>query len=450
MCAGARLVRPKEAVADTAGDALFLRPLHSLIVIGAGGHIAERACLNFLDKGNIDFNPAGGHGKVVLAVALVGQFQLLTILVGHGKVVQLITAVGLHRDGYGIALRGRLRRNGDGTVLGLIHRNSVAGSVRASAGGTGADGQLAILIADGVVAGGHRAAGRDLDLAGLGHVGGDLLAVCVNILHRRLGRQLLLAHQTGNGIAVRPQHGGLVTHIGGLILGLDGNSLLPHCQVAGRRCLVILRRGGRPGGDDRRARALDGDLAGAVHGGNRRLTALVGHGAALGLIGSGEGEVRVAVGLGHAAVLKLEAVLNQLICGMEGQRGGDVRIVLAADGDGPVLIRCSRDVHLAGVDEIAGSTRTCGAHHIAVDRIWNRIRDLRPVRHLPFREEIGCRQGAGLRSAAALDDVYGLGRRSVIVRPTDGDFLCGAGNVLIVIAAGLGRGDGHRTRLRGM
>lgn len=46
LCAGARLVRPKEAVANTAGDALFLRPLHSLIVIGAGGHIAERAYLN--------------------------------------------------------------------------------------------------------------------------------------------------------------------------------------------------------------------------------------------------------------------------------------------------------------------------------------------------------------------------------------------------------------------
>ena len=52
MCAGARLVRPKETVADTAGNALFLCPLHGLVVVGAGGYITERACLNFLEKGN--------------------------------------------------------------------------------------------------------------------------------------------------------------------------------------------------------------------------------------------------------------------------------------------------------------------------------------------------------------------------------------------------------------
>ena len=51
LCAGAGLVRLKEAVADTAGDSIFLRPLHGLVVVGAGGHITERACLNFLDKG---------------------------------------------------------------------------------------------------------------------------------------------------------------------------------------------------------------------------------------------------------------------------------------------------------------------------------------------------------------------------------------------------------------
>ena len=84
LCAGAGLVRSKEAVANTAGDALFLCPLHSLIVIGAGGHIAERAYLNFLDKGSINLDLAGGHGKGIFAVALIGQFQFLTILVGHG------------------------------------------------------------------------------------------------------------------------------------------------------------------------------------------------------------------------------------------------------------------------------------------------------------------------------------------------------------------------------
>ena len=103
---GARLVRPKEAVADAAGDALFLRPLHSLIVIGTGGHIAERACLNFLSKGSIDFDLAGRHGKGIFAVALVGQLQFLTILVGNGEVIQFETIVRLDGDCHGITTLG--------------------------------------------------------------------------------------------------------------------------------------------------------------------------------------------------------------------------------------------------------------------------------------------------------------------------------------------------------
>ena len=41
--------------------------------------------------------------------------------------IQLIALVGLHGDGHGVALGGRLGRNGDGAVFGLIHSNGVAG-----------------------------------------------------------------------------------------------------------------------------------------------------------------------------------------------------------------------------------------------------------------------------------------------------------------------------------
>ncbi len=94
---------PKEAVANTAGDTLFLCPLHSLIVISAGGHITERAYLNFLDKGSINLDLAGGHGKVVLAVTLVGQFQLISVLVNHGEFIQFEAVVRLDGNRHGAA-----------------------------------------------------------------------------------------------------------------------------------------------------------------------------------------------------------------------------------------------------------------------------------------------------------------------------------------------------------
>ena len=74
-----------------------------------------------------------------------------------------------------------------------------------------------------------------------------------------------------------------------------------------------------------------------------------------GLLTPSEGEVLIAVGLGHAAVLKLEAVLNQLIRGMEGQRGGDVLVVRGGNGDAAALLRCSRDVLRAEVGEFAAT-----------------------------------------------------------------------------------------------
>ena len=354
-------------------------------------------------------------------------------------------ALRLHGDGHLVAL-GRVglgEGNGAVRILAHLRLNGVGGGSGAAAtatGGAGANGQLAVLIADGVVVGGRRAAGKDLDLAGLGHVGGDFLAVRADVLHRRLGRQFLLAHQTGNGAAVRPQRGGLVAHIGGLILGLDGNSLLPHRQGAGHRRLVIILRGGRLGGDDRRARALDGDLAGcAVHLGNRRRTALVGHGAALDLTGSGEGEVPVTVGLGHAAVLKLEVGLLILGGGRYFYVDDVVRIVVAGD----LTVGVCYFLHYTFVISNGEGENAAIKRGVFNNR---EIIVLTQIAQAAARHDPRCQIH---RFCAA--DLRGNGNVLVsITRLSDGDFLCGAGNVLIVIAAGLGRGDGHRARLRGM
>ena len=52
LCAGAAIVWPEQAITDAVGDAVLHGPRHRVGVIGAGGHIAERACLNFREKGS--------------------------------------------------------------------------------------------------------------------------------------------------------------------------------------------------------------------------------------------------------------------------------------------------------------------------------------------------------------------------------------------------------------
>ena len=116
LCAGARLVRPKEAVANTAGDALLGGPLHSLIVVGVGGNVREVQRLDLSEfRGNRHLG--GGHGKGKLAVALILHLDLAAAGVLHGQGVQLIAAVGLDRNGHGIALGGALGADGHIAVL---------------------------------------------------------------------------------------------------------------------------------------------------------------------------------------------------------------------------------------------------------------------------------------------------------------------------------------------
>ena len=114
--------------------------------------------------------------------------------------------------------------------------------------------------------------------------------------------------------------------------------------------------------------------------------AVVGQGAV------GEGDLGTDIGLIHE---------------LEGQRAGDVRIVLAADGDGPALIRCSRDVRLAVVGEIAGRIRARDTHHVAGVSIRNRMCDLRLGRS--GGEEIGRRQRTCLYTGIVLQNIHRLG-----------------------------------------
>ena len=119
--AGAWLVRSKQAVADAAGDAVLRRPLDGLVVIGIVRHVIEEVeNAVVLHKGRLDLDLARGHGEGVLAAALVGELQIIAVLVGDGYGFQHIAAVRLYRNRYGAARRGVLRADSHRAVVCLI------------------------------------------------------------------------------------------------------------------------------------------------------------------------------------------------------------------------------------------------------------------------------------------------------------------------------------------
>ena len=118
--AGAGLVRCKEAAADTAGDAVLRRPLDRLIVISVIGYVIEEVeNAVVLHEGHLDLHLARRHGECVFPVALVGELQIVAVLIGDGNGFQHIAAVGFHRDRHGAARRGVLRADRHGAILGL-------------------------------------------------------------------------------------------------------------------------------------------------------------------------------------------------------------------------------------------------------------------------------------------------------------------------------------------
>lgn len=83
-------------------------------------------------RGSLDFRKLSGdgdlggrHGEGVLAV-LFGELHLAALLIQNLDGIQFIALVGLHGDGHGVALGGRLGGNGDGSIFGLIRSDGVA------------------------------------------------------------------------------------------------------------------------------------------------------------------------------------------------------------------------------------------------------------------------------------------------------------------------------------
>lgn len=102
--AGAWLVRSKQAVADAAGDAVLRRPLDGLIVISVIGYVIEEVeNAVVLHEGHLDLHLARRHGECVFPIALVGELQIIAVLVGDGNGFQHIAAAGFHRDRHGAA-----------------------------------------------------------------------------------------------------------------------------------------------------------------------------------------------------------------------------------------------------------------------------------------------------------------------------------------------------------
>ena len=102
--AGAGLVRCKEAVTNAAGDAVLRRPLDGLVVIGVVGYVVEEVeNAVVLHEGRLDLHLARRHGECVFPIALVGELQIIAVLVGDGNGFQHIAAAGFHRDRHGAA-----------------------------------------------------------------------------------------------------------------------------------------------------------------------------------------------------------------------------------------------------------------------------------------------------------------------------------------------------------
>ena len=124
-----------------AGDALLRRPLHCVVVIGAGGHVHEEVQDGIvLHEGGIYGDAAAGHGEGKLAAALVREGEGAAPAVGDGEGLQSIALVGLYGNGHRVAPAGGGIAEGEGAVAGLAGADGIAGpSAAAPAAGRGGD-----------------------------------------------------------------------------------------------------------------------------------------------------------------------------------------------------------------------------------------------------------------------------------------------------------------------
>ena len=126
LAPGAGIAGAEQAIGLAVGDAQLLGPLHGVEVIGVGGHVNEGAGLPRLDEGRLDLHLTVGHSEGVLAVALVGQLELIAAGVLDGEFVQLVALIGGHGDGHAVALGGVLGADGHIAVLGAGDGHRVA------------------------------------------------------------------------------------------------------------------------------------------------------------------------------------------------------------------------------------------------------------------------------------------------------------------------------------
>ena len=103
-----------------AGDAVLRRPLDGLVVIGVVGYVVEEVKnAVVLHEGRLDLDLARGHGEGVFPAALVGELQIIAVLVSDGNGFQHIATVGFHRDRHGAARSGVLRADRHAAILRL-------------------------------------------------------------------------------------------------------------------------------------------------------------------------------------------------------------------------------------------------------------------------------------------------------------------------------------------
>ena len=125
---GAGSVRSEQRVAHAAGNTLLRRPEDCVIVIILRVNVGEEVEHGVVvHKDCLHRDLACRHDEGVLAAALLGQLERLTVLVQHGQAFEDVALVGGCRDGHSVALGHRLGRYSDSAVLYIIYRYRIAG-----------------------------------------------------------------------------------------------------------------------------------------------------------------------------------------------------------------------------------------------------------------------------------------------------------------------------------
>ena len=178
--------------AGAIGHTVLHSPQHGVIVVVAGAHINERiARLNddLLER-NLDFHTTSGHLEGELAIALVGQVQLVALAVGDNQLVQLVAVIGGDGDGDRLALLG----------ITLLDRNLTAGDLARQGDRVGG-------IAGAATAAGGRIIGGHSNRTALGSQCSTIQLHCNSDCCRTIGyasysNGTVIARQRGSGSTI--------------------------------------------------------------------------------------------------------------------------------------------------------------------------------------------------------------------------------------------------------